>query len=236
MPPDELRMLFVRHRPNVAIDFDPHGTDAIPRLVDEFDRLAAATAGRPVRGELPADADRIFAASLVDPVADVAAEADAYRPPFSHLALLVQLPGIDSVERATVEKGAALTERELAILADRERAVRAWLASYAPPEARVEVQRDGLPEAVAALAPEQRAYLGALADALAALPATEWVGEALQAAIFAAAAERGMKAGTAFAALYAAFLGRPSGPRAGWLLASLERPFVVERLRTASAG
>ena len=96
VPPNELRLLFVRHRPNVSFEFDPIGTDAIPRHMDEFDRLAAATAGRPVRGELPADADRIFAASLVDPKADAAAEAEAYRPAFGHLALLAQLPGSTS--------------------------------------------------------------------------------------------------------------------------------------------
>ncbi len=39
----------------------------------------------------------------------------------------------------------------------------------------------------------------------------------------------------AFAALYLAFLGRPNGPRAGWLLASLEPGFVDARLRAASA-
>ena len=104
MPPNELRLLFVRHRPNVAFDFDPDQTDAIPRQVDEFDRLAAATAGRPVRGELPADADRIFAAALVDPEADVAAEAAAHRPAFAHLALLVQLPGIDVAERVATRR------------------------------------------------------------------------------------------------------------------------------------
>ena len=37
--------------------------------------------------------------SLVDPDADVAAEAAAYRPAFSHLALLEQIPGVD-VRRA----------------------------------------------------------------------------------------------------------------------------------------
>jgi lysyl-tRNA synthetase class 1 len=233
MPPNELRMLFVRHRPNVAFEFDPDQTDAIPRQVDEFDRLAAATAGRPVRGELPADADRVFAASLVDPEADVGAEAAAHRPAFAHLALLVQLPGIDVPERVAAEKGGPLTERELAILEERTRAVRAWLDTYAPPEARVEVRRDAVPEAAADLTPDQRAFLAELADALVALPATEWVGEGLQSAIFAAAKERGLGAGAGFAALYAAFLGRPSGPRAGWLLASLDRPFVVERLRAA---
>jgi lysyl-tRNA synthetase class 1 len=233
MPPDELRMLFIRHRPNVAFDFDPDQTDAIPRQVDEFDRLAAATAGRPLRGELPADADRIFAASLVDAQADVAAEAAAHRPAFGHLALLVQLPGIDVRERVAAEKGGPLTGRELVILEERARAVRAWLDTYAPPEARVEVRRDAVPEAVADLNPDQRAFLASLAEALGVLPATEWVGAGLQAAIFAAAQERGLGAGAGFGALYAAFLGRPSGPRAGWLLASLDRPFVVERLRAA---
>jgi lysyl-tRNA synthetase class 1 len=236
VPPNELRMLFVRHRPNVAFDFDPDQTDAIPRHVDEFDRLANATAGRPVRGELPADADRIFAASLVDPDAEVAAEAAAFRPAFGHLALLVQLPGVDVPERAAAEKGGPLTERELVILEERTRAVRAWLDTYAPPEARVEVQRDGVPEAASSLSPDQRRFLNSLGEALAALPATEWVGEGIQSAIFSTAQGRGIAAGAGFAALYAAFLGRPSGPRAGWLLASLDRPFVVERLRAAGGA
>ena len=81
IPPEQLRLLFLRPKPNTAIEFDPDGTDAIPRLFDESDRLAAATAGREVRGELPPDHERVFACSLVEPDADVAAEAAAYRPP-----------------------------------------------------------------------------------------------------------------------------------------------------------
>jgi lysyl-tRNA synthetase class 1 len=235
MPPDELRLFLLRHRPNVSFDFDPVGTDAVPRQVDEFDRLAAAAAGRPVRGELPADPDRIFAAALVDPGADVAAEAAAWRPAYGHLALLVQVPGIDIGERSSAEKGEPLDERELAILDRRVRSARAWLETYAPDSARVEILRDAVPSAVGELTPDQRSYCAALAVALDALPAAEWVGEGLQAAIFATAKERRIASGQAFAALYAAFLGRASGPRAGWLLASLERPFVVDRLRQAGA-
>ena len=40
--------------------------------------------------------------------------------------------------------------------------------------------------------------------------------------------------GVAFAALYLAFMGRTNGPRAGWLLASLEPDFVISRLEEAS--
>jgi lysyl-tRNA synthetase class 1 len=233
MPPDELRLLFVRHRPNVAFEFDPNQTDAIPRQVDEFDRLAAATAGRPVRGELPADAERIFAAALVDAEADVPTEAAVFRPPFAHLALLVQLPGVDVEERVTAENGGPLSERERAILTERTRAVRAWLDTYAPDAARIEVQPDGVPGTVGALTDDQRGFLARLGDVLADLPAGQWAGEGLQAAVFETATERGIGAGAGFAALYAAFLGRSSGPRAGWLLASQDRSFVVERLHAA---
>ena len=75
VPPEQLRFLFVRQRPETAIEFDPEGTDAIPRLFDEFDRLGAATAGREVKGELPSGHESIFRYSLLDPAADVA------RPP-----------------------------------------------------------------------------------------------------------------------------------------------------------
>ena len=77
VPPEQLRFLFLRPRPNQAIEFDPEGTDAIPRLFDEFDRFAAATAGREVKGELPPGYEATFRYSLLDPDADVAAEAAA---------------------------------------------------------------------------------------------------------------------------------------------------------------
>jgi lysyl-tRNA synthetase, class I len=231
IPPEQLRLLFLRPRPNTAIEFDPDGTDAIPRLFDESDRLAAATAGREVRGELPPDHERLFAMSLVDPQAPVAAEAGAYRPAFSHLALLEQIPGIDLVERVTAEKGDPLTDRERAILDERRAAARAWLEAYAPERARLAVERDALPPAIAEADDAQRAYLSALAGAL---EGAAWNGEALQAAIFATAQARDLPSGRAFGAIYLAFLGRSSGPRAGWLLAALDRDFVLGRLREAA--
>lgn len=232
IPPEQLRLLFLRPKPNTAIEFDPDGTDAIPRLFDESDRLAAATDNREVRGELPADHARLFGFSLVKPDADVTAEAAAFRPAFSHLALLEQIPGVDLVERVTAEKGAPLTERERTALEGRRGAARAWLEAYAPERARLAVKRDALPSAVSELDAAQHAYLAALAPAL---EAGEWDGESAQAAIFAVAKDLDLPAGRAFAALYLAFLGRASGPRAGWLLAALDRPFVIARLREASA-
>jgi len=233
VPPEQLRFLFVRPRPNQAIEFDPDGTDAIPRLFDEFDRLAAATAGREVKGELPAGYEHVFRYSLLSPDADVAAEAAAFRPAFAHLALLVQAPGVAVAERVAAEKRAPLTAREKEILRERMAAVRSWLEAYAPDRARVQVH-DTLPEAVVDLDPSGRSYLAALAAAAEREePAS---GDAWQAAIFAVAADLGLVPGVAFEAIYRSFLGRPTGPRAGWLLASLDRAFVIRRLREAAGS
>ena len=231
VPPEQTRFLFIRPRPESAIDFDPEGTDAVPRLFDEFDRLGAATAGRDVKGELPSGFDSIFRYSLLDPGADVELAAGAFRPAFGHLALLVQVPGVDVDARVEAEKGSPLTDEEAAEYEVRLGAVRRWLEAYAPERSRIEIRRDALPVEVDQLRPEQRGFLRALAEvAHGDAPAS---GEQWQAAIFEVARDHGIDAKAAFNALYLAFLGRPNGPRAGWLLASLERDFVIRRLRDA---
>jgi lysyl-tRNA synthetase class 1 len=233
VPPEQLRLLFLRPRPNHAIEFDPEGTDAIPRLFDEFDRLAAATAGREVKGELPAGYAAVFRYSLLDPAADPAVEASRFRPSFAHLAMLAQIPGVEIAARAAAEKGSPLDVAEEAVLAERLAAARAWLETYAPERARLVVQRDRLPPEAATLDEDQRAFLGSLAGGAAATGPLG--GDAWQDLIFATAGSLGLAVGRAFGAIYAAFLGRSNGPRAGWLLASLEPAFVVARLREAAS-
>jgi lysyl-tRNA synthetase, class I len=230
LPPELLRFLFLRHRPRRAIDFDPEGA-TIPGLVEEFDRVAASTAGRAVRGELPPDHARIFQASLVDAGADVATEAARFRPAFRHLALLVQVPGVDVRARMAGEKGAPLDEVEEAILAERVRICRRWLETFAPDRYRVSV-RDDLPAEAAELSEAQRIVLRDLATA--AQEQRPVAGDAWQDLIFQSAQARGLSSGDAFAAIYLAFLGRTNGPRAGWLLASLEPTMVASRLREAA--
>lgn len=232
VPPEQLRFLFLRPRPNHAIDFDPEGSDAIPRLFDEFDRFAAATAGREVKGELGPGYEHTFAYSLLDPHADVAAEAAAFRPAFAHLALLLQIPNVDVAARVEAEKGSPLDERERRLLAERIVAAQRWLERYAPERARLTVRRDALPEEARALGDGQRAFLAALAAAIGTGPPAG--GDGWQALIFATAAAHGLEPKAAFAAIYLAFLGRTNGPRAGWLLASLDPAFVLARLREAA--
>ncbi|MEA2623605.1 MAG: lysyl-tRNA synthetase, class, partial [Chloroflexota bacterium] len=233
LPAELLRFLFIRQKPRRAIEFDPEG-DTVPGLFDEFDRICAAVAGRPYRGELPQHPDRILRLSLVDESADLLVEASRYRPPFRHLALLIQVPGVDLEARVAAEKGAPLDPEERRILEERVRVARAWLDTFAPDRYRVEVQ-DALPvDALGELTEAQRIFLRSLADA--AEREAPDSGDAWQDLIFRVAQEHGVSSGNAFAALYATILGRSNGPRAGWLLASLDRDFVVRRLREAAAA
>ena len=235
VPPEQLRFLFVRPKPNSAVDFEPNQTDAVPRLFDEFDRFAAATAGKDVRGEIAPGFAATFAYSLLDPDADVAAEAAAFRPAFSHLALLLQIPNVDLAARVAAEKGSPLTESETSTFDERVRAARAWLEAYAPERAVVAVRVELPEEAVAALSVEQREFLARLAEDLATenrpIPTN---GEDWQNLLFTVAAHEFIDAGLAFKAIYAAFLGRQNGPRAGWLLASMDLDFVIGRLIRAA--
>ena len=236
VPPEQLRLLFLRPRPQSAIEFDPEGTDAIPRLFDEFDKLADATAGREVRGTLPPSPERIFAyASLSTDPAVVAERAAAFRLPFSDVSLLVQRDDLDLGAIAAADRGGALSQVETAILGERERAARAWLESYAPESARAPRVALELPAATADLEPGQRRFLGALADAAHALP-DEANAAAWQDLVFRTAGETGVTNRVAFVALYLAFYGLPQGPRAGRVLATQPRGFVIERLREASSS
>lgn len=230
LPPELLRFLFVRYPPRRALEFDPSG-ETLPTLFDEFDRVADAVAGRPVRGELPAHPDRILAASLVDPAVDPARAAARFRPPFRHLAMLLQVPGADPAARMAAEKGSPLGHDEQRILEERSRVAREWLARFAPERYRIEV-RKALPPEAAALSEPQRDYLASLASEAAEQAPDH--GDGWQELLYGTARARGLSSGEAFEAIYLAFLGRPNGPRAAWLLASLDPDFVVGRLRDAA--
>jgi lysyl-tRNA synthetase class 1 len=80
-----------------------------------------------------------------------------------------------------------------------------------------------------------REFLQAVADAAEANPPNS--GDSWQDLIFRVAVAVGMGTNRrSFAAIYAAFLGRENGPRAGWLLASEDPSFVINRLREAGAA
>lgn len=218
--PELARFLIVRPHPRKQVEFDPHG-DTIPNLYDEYDRAAAAYFGESANEDLA----RTFYFSSVE-----GEQPRCHRPRFSKVAQLMQIPSADTADAVEREKGAPLTEADRAELALRIDDARRWLASYAPDSAKFEI-RTVLPEGAATLSAVQRQYLARIAEAVA---ARRWHGEELHAYLHALKTELGLTPRDAFGAIYQAFLGKDSGPQAGWLLAALDPAFVQARLREAS--
>ncbi len=218
--PELARFLMIRPHYREQKNFDPGG-ETVPRLYDEYDRAVRAFRGEVDDGELA----RTFVYAQIE-----GARPEAYRPRFGKIATLLQIPSVNLEHAVAEDKGAPLTEADHRELAERVADARRWLDRYAPESYKIAVQ-PALPPAAATLTAHQQRFLGALADALTGAP---WRGEALHALIHDVKNGAGLAPPQAFGALYAAFLGRESGPQAGWLLAALDRGFVLERLREAA--
>ncbi|HET7636414.1 MAG TPA: lysine--tRNA ligase [Candidatus Limnocylindria bacterium] len=235
LPPELIRFLMLRYRPQAAIEFDPSG-ETVPRLFDEYDSWVTEAVAGPSEGADPEESAhrrRVVELSQLP-----GHELPTYfLPPFVQVATYSQMPGATPqvvAEQIGRHRGAPLSGAELHELEARLSTAERWLPEWAPERIRFRVALDDLPEETAALTEQQRSYLEKLADTLEAVES--WDGEALQTVIFDGARGAELSANRAFNAIYTAFLGRGSGPRAGWLLASLDREFVVDRLRVAAGA
>jgi lysyl-tRNA synthetase, class I len=232
LPPEIVRFLMLRYRPKAAIEFDPAG-ETVPRLFDEYDAYVTAAVAGPVGdADVEENAHRRRIVELAQlPGNDL---PRWFLPPFVQVATYAQMSGA-TLERVGEQigrhRGAALDARELRELESRMRTVERWLPEWAPERIRFSVALDGLPDAATALSEQQRRYLHALAAPLHRTDA--WDGESLQTIIFDTARALQLPPGKAFNAIYLAFVGHASGPRAGSLLASLDRDFVIGRLHVA---
>ncbi len=209
-PPEVLRYVVLRNRPQRSIQFDP-GMPFL-RLVDEVDDASAAG---------------------VDSRALELSRAAGFTPvgvPFHHLVLVAQITGFDLDRTLGLLERGGYGPLDRAAVAERMAMARYWLDRFAPEEARVEVPEE-LPAAVAGLDAAQRAFLGRLAEALPALATADAIQDAIR-DLANEAGGPGAKRG--FEAVYAALIGRARGPRAGAFIEILGPDKVAERFRRAA--
>jgi lysyl-tRNA synthetase class 1 len=137
------------------------------------------------------------------------------------------MPHLDTVKEIEKRKGALLTEVERRHLDQRIASAKRWVENYASEDEKTRLQ-ETLPARAQELTQTQRAFMHKLADAL---PSTPWEDDALQAKIFEVARLTPIEQPAAFKAIYRVLLDREAGPKAGNLLAFLERDFVIARFR-----
>lgn len=218
LPPEVLRFLVIRPRPNQPVNFAPD-EKYITKLFNDFDRAHWRAHNDPKISE---DEKHAYLLSEIEP------EGDFFEPNFPLVLALLQLPHLlGFVEEIEQRKGAPLTPLERKHLWRRVQSAWYWLENYASDEERLVLQKT-LPPAAQELGTTQRAFLHFLADRLSTV---EWEEEHLQTAIFETARRTPIEQPRAFQAIYRAFLNRDSGPKAGNLLAFLERDFVLGRCR-----
>ena len=220
VPPEVLRFLMIRTKPNSPVNFDAK-EEGIIKLYNEFDRYH-------IRAEREKTATPDEA--CVYRLAELKPEGDYYNANFQVVSALVQLPHLDTVQEVEKRKGAPLTAVEQHHLDQRIASVHKWLADYAAEEEKTRLQ-ETLPARAQEISAAQRGFLHLLADAL---PDTAWNDDALQAKIFEVARLTPIEQPVAFKAIYRVLLDKEMGPKAGNLLAFLDRDFVVKRFRELS--
>lgn len=223
LPREVLRYLLIRTKPNSVVDFDVTKEETMVKLFNEFDR----NFDRSVSGK--ATPDEKLAFSLAAPTFT----EPHYEVNFQVVAALVQMPHLDPAAEAEIRKGAPFTELETQLAAARIHAARTWVERYADDDEKTRLQ-DTLPERAKDLSDSQRAFLHAMASALEDSNRVAWNDDALQAAIFDVARMLPIDQPSAFKAMYRVLLDRVNGPKAGNLLAFLDREFVVKRFRELS--
>ncbi|MFC7153897.1 lysine--tRNA ligase [Halomarina halobia] len=218
----EVFRYFFTKPPKRARDFDVRTLD---QLVDEFDRFEAIYFGE-VEGT---DQERAIAERAYPMTVD-AVRPERVRLPYTFAAVL-GMTDDEGLREAMARRAGHIPEdaSERAVenaLARVERA-RTWAErtdneyNYRLAEDLPDVEVDGATAAA----------LDALADEV---EAGLEEGEDVQTAIYEAARDEGVEVGDLFATGYRLFLDEEQGPRLGPFLASLEREFVVERLRRES--
>jgi lysyl-tRNA synthetase class 1 len=224
-PPELIRFLMLRTPPHRHIDFDPTGNN-LPRLWDEYDRCGDAYLN---------DRESDFAKTWSLSQVDEGHAAPGFRVRFGIVADWLQIPSIEPHPEAERRKGGSLTALERADLDRRIALARVGLERWAPEDAKFSV-RETMPDV--ALSDAQKRYLRSVRDVVGTIHDPEAMQEELYetAKRVALVDERGKPSRDAFASIYLAFLGKPNGPKAGWLIATLDEAFVRRRLDEASGA
>ena len=211
VPPEALRYLVMREKPQRTIGFDP-GLPLL-QLVDEVDDAQANGVD-----------SRALALSR-------AGGFTAVGVPFKHLVVAAQVAGFDVDKTMAVLGRTGYTGLARDAVAQRLAYARRWLDRHAPEDIKFEVKADLPPEAKA-LTADQKAFLSRLAGSL----DDAMSGEAVHLLIYELAKDfPASKPAQLFQALYVALLGKPRGPRAGSFIAALGPGFCAARFAAAAA-
>ncbi len=217
MPKELLRYFIIKARPEKTLYLDPDA--GIYRLWEEYKEVEKAVSS----GD-----DHAFKRAYETANAHSSGRVTS-DVPFDHLVSVYQAALGDSqkimqlLERSgyqeAVKNQPKLIEQEINY-------VKNWLDKYAPDTVKFSLQ-EKLPQAE--LSPEQKNFLGALASKIE--KAAKLDAQTMHETIYSAKEEAKLEPKEAFQAIYRVLFGKDSGPKAGWFLATLDKDWLVKRLK-----
>lgn len=200
LPQQLVRFLIAKTKLNQAINFDPAEKDTIPTLFDDYQKAADAYFNQGNK-----DLARVFELSQTDGIK---------KPPkirFSVLTQWVQMPNMENeIKKQEFEEWAKYA--------------RIWVEKFAPESEKFTLKKE-LPKEIQNLSKEQKIFLAKIASEI----NKTWDAEEFQKSLYEWAKKIGISSKEAFSAIYIALIGKNHGPKASWLILSLDKKFVKER-------
>jgi len=223
-PPEVLTYTFLRVNPERHIDYDSE--IGILDMADEYDRMESLYfEGGATEAE--ENAVRAYALSKHNRIP----KKMPLHIPYRHLVNVVQMADdldgvLEILKRNGDFDGATADDTER--LKQRVRCVRFWLNGFAPDIVKFSVSKK-MPDVK--LSDDEKAYMKALVPLLS---ESEWNAEKIHNIV--SDSGKNSKIGTkgGFQVLYKVLINRTSGPRLGHFLATMEKDFVIKRIKEAS--
>lgn len=216
MPAEVIRYFVLRSKPSRVVYFDT-GL-GLYNLIEEYSKIEE---------HVQAGQEHEFAEAYKLAVAGAKVRTIS-SVPFSHMVSVYQaaLGDFDQIIEILERTGyEAAVKNEKDILKREAAYVKNWLDKYAPEEVKFEVQKS-LP--AVSLTDPQKKFLQMMAVKIG--QERDLSGQGMHDLIYEHAEVAG-KPSEAFQAIYRVILGKDSGPKAGWFLASLDRDFLIKRLQ-----
>lgn len=224
MPPQIFRLALLGKDIRQAFNFDPRG-DTLPVLFDTYDKLAES-----YFAQTADDNARLF--ELIHTPEKRVSLTKRFLPRFSQVAFLIQMKHLDLEAEVTRMKGEALTIEDREEIKERARYAENWLSQYAPEEFRYEL-KEKTPEGVQEFSSLQKQALKGILAYVKDTPALD--GQEMHSKLHEIRKSLGIDPKDFFRAIYISFLGKESGPKAGWFLSVLDRKLLESRLTEASS-
>ena len=234
-PAESLNYYLFRSKPMKAKDFSPKMQYL--DFIDSFDTVEKVFYDEV---EAPSEKEERKFKEIYEIVQINEGSPLPFRPPFRFLVNAYQIAGDDLEKIFEILKKNSqltksfkdkefgdLTETEMAQYRERVDNVIYWLDTYAPKFVKFQVQTKKVPKLP--LTDEQTQFLNGLADLM---ESTEFSDATeLHDAMYEILEGQGLKPQKGFQAIYKMILGQKQGPRAASFLLSLDKDFVVKRLR-----